>query len=105
MTVTVRVAIRIALIALVVKLAVIVALPLPEEFTVHHAGLLDTVQLVFVVTLNDVVHARAATFWFEGPTVSKGAAASCVTVTVCAGSPATVTVIVATREENEVFSE
>ena len=101
----VRVAIRKTLAPLVVKLAVIVALPLPEGFTVHHAALLDTVQFVFEVTLNVVLPALAGTFWLAGPTVSNGATASCVTVTVCAGSPATVTVTVATREETEVFAE
>ena len=61
-TATVIVAILISFVELVAKFAIIVALPLPEELTVHHVALLDTVQVVFDITSNVVVPDEAVTF-------------------------------------------
>ena len=58
--------------------AVIVPLPVPDELTVHHAASLDTDQDELDVTVKVVAPADAATFLFEGVTVSVGADAVAV---------------------------
>jgi hypothetical protein len=55
---------------------VIVPFPVPEGVTVHQVWLLETLQLEFDVTVNEVEPAADGTFWFEGVTVSVGAAAA-----------------------------
>ena len=82
----------------------IVPLPLPEGVTVHQVWSLKTVQEELDITLKVVAPATAGTFWLGGVTISVGAAASWVTVTVTGVTPAAVTVMVATRWVTVRFS-
>ena len=102
---TVILAVRMLVEALAVYVAVSVPLPDPEGVIVHHAALLLVVQLVFDVTVNEVLPAEALTFWLAGATLSDGDPAAWVTVTDTGPIPVTVTVIVAIRLLREVFSE
>jgi hypothetical protein len=77
--------------------ALIVPLPLPEGVTVHQVWSLKTVQEELDTTLKVVAPAASVTFWLGGVTISVGAAASWVTVTVTGVRPVAVTVMVATR--------
>lgn len=103
-TVTVIWAVRGSVPEFSVKLAVMVPFPLPEGVTVHHPELLDAIQLVFDVTVNVVTPSLLVTFWLGGVTASVAAAPDCETVTVWAGRPVTVTVMVATRGDVEAFA-
>jgi hypothetical protein len=63
-----------------------------------------TVQDEFEVTAKEVDPADAGTFWLGGVTMSVGVAPSCVTVTITAGIPLTVTVMLATLPLKSTFS-
>jgi hypothetical protein len=80
-----------------------VPLPLPEVVTVHQVWSLDTIQEEFDVTVNEVLPAGGVTVWLGGATVSVGDEPAWETVTVTGVIPVMVTVIFATRDENEVF--
>ena len=57
------------------------------------------------VTLKVVTPAGEVTFWFGGVTERVGDDPACETVTTTGETPATVTVIFATRDESNVFWE
>lgn len=63
-----------------------------------------TVQVEFEVTVKVAIPALEVSSTFEGVTVRVGSAPTCVTVTVTLGSPATDTVIVATRCAVSMFA-
>jgi hypothetical protein len=91
----VTLATRCELVLFTVKAAEIVPFPDPEGVTVHHDWSLPAVHDELEVTVNVVEPAPGNTFRFVGVTERVGA--SWVTVTTTAGSPLTVTVILATR--------
>lgn len=101
---TVSVAMRWLVEALLVKLAIIVPFPVPEGVGVHQVWSLVTVHDVLEVTVKLVDPAGAVTFWFEGLTKRVGAAPDWVTVEVWDVKPVALTVIVAIRTAVEVFS-
>ena len=103
-TVTVMVAIRWFTVRFSVLLATIVPFPVPEAVTVHHEELLTAAQSVLEFTVKLVEPAGAGTFWLGGVTESNGGAPAWVTVTVCGGKLAMVTVISAILPVTAGFS-
>ena len=77
--------------------------PEPDVVTVHQVWSLLAVQFELDVIVNEVVPASTETAWLEGVTLNVGAAPAWLTVTTTGDSPVTVTVILATRDDAEVF--
>ena len=82
----------------------IVPEPDPEGVTVHHAWLLEAVQVVLEVTENVVFPAAGVTGRSDGVTANVGVIPACVTVTTTGDNPGTETVMFATREVKRAFA-